>query len=53
MFRQQSSWLRLARTRNQLSVPNFWELKFNAVAHEKESRPLFESLKRKLGLIKR
>jgi hypothetical protein len=50
---QQSSWLRLARTQNQLSMSEFWEVKFNAVVHEEQSRPLLESLKRKLGLIKR
>jgi hypothetical protein len=48
-----SSWLRLSRTENQLSVPDFWELKFNAVAHERESRLLFDSTKRKLGLTER
>jgi len=35
--RQQSFWLELNRTENRLSVPDFWELKFNAVAHEKQS----------------
>jgi hypothetical protein len=50
---RRSSWLQLSRTENRLSVPDFWELKFNAVAHEQESRPLFHSLKRKLGLTER
>jgi hypothetical protein len=49
---QRSSWLRLSRAENQLSVPDFWELKFNAVAHEEESQPLFEQLKTRLGLTK-
>jgi hypothetical protein len=39
---RRSSWLRLSRAENQLSVPDFWELKMNAVAHEEESRPLSE-----------
>jgi hypothetical protein len=38
---RRSSWLQLSRTEKKLSVPDFWELKFNAVAHEQESRPLF------------
>jgi hypothetical protein len=50
---RRSSWLELSRTEDRLSVPDFWELKFNAVAHEQESRPLFESLKNRLGLTKR
>jgi hypothetical protein len=45
---RRSSWLRLSRAENKLSVPDFWELKFSAVAHEQESRPLFGQLKRKV-----
>jgi hypothetical protein len=50
---RRSSWLKLSRTENRLSMADFWELKFNAVAHERESRPLFGSLKRQLGLMER
>jgi hypothetical protein len=50
---RRSSWLQLSRTTNQLSAPDFGELKFNAVVHEQESRPLFDSLKRRLGVAKR
>jgi hypothetical protein len=50
---RQPSWLQLGRTENRLSVTDFLELKSNAVAHEQESRPLFDSLKRKLRLTER